>query len=63
MENELQEKTTYNDLSEAERKMVFLMRNLRPFERIEIRLNDKDWEEISIVSTSTTKESFPKNVL
>lgn len=46
---------TLSDLSLAERKLVFLMRNMGEFEKIEIK---KTNDGISIVSTSTTKEIF-----
>lgn len=47
-----------SELTEAEQKVIFLIRNIRPYERIEIKLNDNQKGEISVVSTSTIKEIF-----
>jgi len=56
--NNQEEKMTISN--EAERKVIFLMRNLtNQYESIEIKLNDK--REFSIVSKSTLKEIFPNN--
>lgn len=49
------ETTSYN-LSLVERKLVFLLRNMGEFEKIEIK---RTAEGVSIVSTATTKEVFP----
>lgn len=49
------DETTLSDLSLAERKMVFLMRNMGEFEKIEVK---RTTDGISIVSTATTKETF-----
>jgi hypothetical protein len=48
-------------LSEAERKVVFLMRSLGPYEKFEVRLNEHG--RLSIVITKTTKEDFPQTVV
>lgn len=50
---------SHDPLSPAERKVVFLMRNLQPYDKIEIKLKDHELGNISVVSTSTTKEDFP----
>lgn len=49
------DETTSPNLTLAERKALFLMRNMGEFEKIEIKRTS---EGISIVSTSTTKETF-----
>lgn len=55
MQNPQDDETTSYNLSPAELKLIFLMRNMGEFEKIEIkRTNDG----ISIVSTATTKEIF-----
>jgi hypothetical protein len=51
----LDDETTLPNLSLAERKLVFLMRNMGEFEKIEIK---KTADGISITSTATTKEIF-----
>lgn len=53
------EETIMTSLSEAEQKVILLMRNLGPYERIEIKLNDNRKGELAIVSSSTVKEVFP----
>lgn len=56
--NNQEEKMTISN--EAERKVIFLMRNLtNQYESIEIKLNDR--REYAIVSKSTLKEIFPNN--
>lgn len=46
------------ELSEADRKILFLVHEMRPYEKIEIRLTEDG--ELSVVSTHTTKEIFPQ---
>lgn len=48
-----------NQLTEAEKKVVALMRALAPFEVIEIRRNAQQTNELEIVLKSTIKEVFP----
>lgn len=47
---------TQSELSLAERKVVFLMREMGEYEKIEIRCQKG---QITVVSTHTTKEDFP----
>lgn len=55
-------KTTYDDfgnLSAAERKVLLLMRNMRAYEKIEIKFENNIGSKISVVASSTLKEVFP----
>lgn len=49
--------------SAAEKKVLLLMRNLGPYDKIEIRLNEHKADEILIISTGTQKEVFPRSML
>jgi hypothetical protein len=51
----ISDETTLSDLSLGERKLVFLMRNMGEFEKIEVKRTP---DGISIISTATTKETF-----
>lgn len=48
------------NLSDAERKVIYLMRNLKPYEKVEIKLHENREGELCIVSTGTTKEIFQR---
>lgn len=50
-------------LSRAEKSVVLMMRNLGPFDKIEIKLHEHRSAEISITTTSTTKEVFPREIV
>lgn len=54
-DKESNDEMTLPSLSLAERKIIFLMRNMGEFEKIEVK---RTQDGISIVSTSTTKETF-----
>lgn len=54
---EQESKTLVSELSPAQRKVLFLMENLRPFEKIEIKRAEDG--RVSIISTHTTKEDYP----
>lgn len=48
-----------SNLTAAEKKVIFLMRELKNrYEKIEIKLDDTN--SISVVTSSTTKETFKK---
>lgn len=46
-------------LSEIDKKILYMVHTLRPYERIEIRLENNEPGKISVVSTLTIKEVFP----
>jgi len=46
-----------NNLSPVEQKVLLLVRNLKPFERIEIKYDKQG--EITVVVHSTVREVFP----
>ena len=52
------EEKIISDLNEAEKNVVFRMRNLKPYERVEIKLNDNKYGEYCITSSMTIKEVF-----
>lgn len=49
---------TFEDLRELEKKLVLLLRQLKPFERITIQLADDKPGRVSVVVSSTVKEVF-----
>ena len=53
------EQMNISDLSPAELRIVLLLRTLRPYERIEIKLSDNEPGNVSIIVFSTLKEVFP----
>ena len=61
----MKEQTTseLGELTAAEKSIILRIRELRPYERIEIKLNDNRYGEISIVSTLTNKEIFPLDMV
>lgn len=48
--------TTYTNLSLVQQKVLLLLEQMRPFDKIEIR---KTESEDVITTSSTTKETFP----
>ena len=50
-------------LTAAELKVVFLMRSIQPYQKIEIKLKDNRPGQISVVSTTTLREDFPDGVV
>lgn len=50
-----------SDLSLLQRKVLFLLENLGPYEKIEIRRAENG--VITVVTTSTTKEEFNDPIL
>lgn len=46
------------EVSQPELKIIYLIRNLKPFEKIEIKLNTNNPNEVSVITSSTTKENF-----
>jgi hypothetical protein len=54
----VESKTTI-ELSAAERKAVMLMRELKPYQKIEIKLVDNKPGKISVVRNETLREDFP----
>lgn len=59
MVNEKEERTFFDELNAAEKAVVILMRELRPYVKIEIKLKGDRMGEISVVQTSTLREDFP----
>lgn len=53
------DKMIFEELSAVERKVIILIRSLRPYDRLEIKLNKDLPGEVSITQTSTVKEIFP----
>lgn len=51
------------ELSAAERSVVRTMRELKPFQKIEIKLRDNRLGEITVISTVTLREDFPEGLL
>jgi hypothetical protein len=50
--------TDFRFLTEAEKMVIYRMRCLRPFEKIEIRLDDNRRGKLAVVFSSTCKEIF-----
>lgn len=49
----------FNELSAAEKKAVVLMRELKPFQIIEIKLKDNKSDQVSVYRKETLREDFP----
>lgn len=49
-----------SNLTPAEERILDLVRSLKPYERIEIKLQDNQQGLLSITTTGTTKETFPQ---
>ena len=50
-------------LTAAQRKVILLMENMGPYDRIVIQPKEHKPQEIEIISTGTIKEVFPKDML
>lgn len=48
-----------DQLSPAEQRVILAMRALRPYERIEIKLDENSPHRLAVVVSSTVKEVFP----
>ena len=53
---ELNKQVLNDTLSESEVKVLLLLRQLKPYEKIEIKLNDNKYGELSVVTTCVIKE-------
>lgn len=45
-----------NDLPLVQQKVLLLLSQMRPYDKIEVKMTEN---EVTVVSTSTTKETFP----
>lgn len=50
-------------ISAAERSAILRMRDLKPFERIEIKLKNNQEGQIAITSTFVAQETFPSEMV
>jgi hypothetical protein len=56
-------KIFFNELSAFEAGIILVIRDLKPFERIEIRYNDSRVDEILVIKSSTVREVFKRDVV